>query len=679
MLLKTQVLAGERPSQSRISPFGSSYTPSLPGQPLSPFNPLNSRLAMLRLGLAANHFLLFFRRFLMLTTNEIPSRNRVMPRLCAALWILLIGCLAGPSGASGASADREFNKTAEDYLAGYLAWRPQNGTALGFHQYDGKTTDLSRASLDAELARLTAFEQRLATLDSTRLSPPAFYDYRLLRSAIQREIFSFNGLQKYSQNPMTYAGALDVNIYIKRNFAPLPARVHSITAILQQAPAIVAAAHSNLSESLPRPQIQTAIEQADGAADFLSQDLVTALKEVKEQPLMSQFTASNTRAIAELRALSKWLKEEKLPKANEHYALGRDKYRQLLQSGEMVELTPEELLAIGTRELESKQKAFAEAARQIDPGKKPIDVFQALQKDHPTEQGLIPDTRRDLDMIRQFVLDRKLIDIPSRVRAQVTETPQYLRATSFASMDTPGPFERKATEAYYYVTPPDSNWTPQQKEDWLTAFNYYTTDVVSIHEAYPGHYVQFLCLNASPATKLEKLFGSYAFIEGWAHYCEQMTLDEGFGDYASRCSDHATNKTQHASSTGSDQALTAAKYRLAQTDEALLRVCRLCVSIKMHCQGMTVDEGTRFFQDNCYYAEKAAHEEAMRGAFDPEYLYYTLGKLEFLKLREDYQKQEGANYSLRKFHDEVLRHGAPPLRLLREVMLKDRALWGQLL
>jgi uncharacterized protein (DUF885 family) len=118
---------------------------------------------------------------------------------------------------------------------------------------------------------------------------------------------------------------------------------------------------------------------------------------------------------------------------------------------------------------------------------------------------------------------------------------------------------------------------------------------------------------------------------------------------------------------------------LAQTDEALLRVCRLCVSIKMHCQGMTVDEGTRFFQDNCYYAEKSAHEEAMRGAFDPEYLYYTLGKLEFLKLREDYQKQEGANYSLRKFHDEVLRHGAPPLRLLREVMLKDPALWGQVL
>jgi uncharacterized protein (DUF885 family) len=240
-----------------------------------------------------------------------------------------------------------------------------------------------------------------------------------------------------------------------------------------------------------------------------------------------------------------------------------------------------------------------------------------------------------------------------------------MRATSFASMDTPGPFETKATEAYYYVTPTEPDWTPQQKEEWLTAFNYYDTDVTSIHEAYPGHYVQFLCLNASSANKLEKIFGSYAFIEGWAHYTEQMMLDEGFG----------------AGSSSADAAarIRAAKYRVAQVDEALLRLCRLCVSLQMHCQGMTVEQGTKFFQDNCYYEPKPARQEAVRGTFDPEYLYYTLGKLEILKLREDYRKQEGARFSLQKFHDEMLRHGAPPLRLLREVMLKDQNLWDQML
>ncbi len=187
--------------------------------------------------------------------------------------------------------------------------------------------------------------------------------------------------------------------------------------------------------------------------------------------------------------------------------------------------------------------------------------------------------------------------------------------------------------------------------------------MVTIHEAYPGHYVQFLALNASPANKLEKIFTSYAFVEGWAHYCEQMMVDEGFG--------------ANGFHTQADL-VRAAKYRLAQSDEALLRLCRLCVSIKIHCQAMTVDEATRFFERNCYYEHKPARQEAIRGTFDPGYLYYTLGKLQILKLRQDYQRQQGSAYSLQQFHDEMLRHGAPPLRLLREVMLTRRGAWEEL-
>jgi uncharacterized protein (DUF885 family) len=579
--------------------------------------------------------------------------------LCA---LLVPGCarLPQPSSPSARSADAVFSQLAEEYLSGYFAWRPQTGTTLGFHQYDGKVTDFSPTSLAAELARLKSFDQKLAALDPSALSPQASYDYRILRGAIQREIFSFDQAQIYTQNPMTYSSVLDVNIYIKRNFAPLADRVRSITAVLKQAPRIVAAAHANLADSLPRPLVETAIEEAGGIIDFLGKDLVEALKPVTNQKIMAEFRDANSAAIEEMRNYVTYLKDEKLPKANDHYALGREKYVKLLQAGELITLPPEQLLEIGMRELHRKQQVFADAARQIEPGQKPIEVFKAIQKEHPTEQTLISDTAKDLDNIRQFVLAHHIMTVPSRVRAGVTETPQFLRATSFASMDTPGPFETKATEAYYYVTPPEPGWTPGQKEEWLTAFNYYTTDIVSIHEAYPGHYVQFLALKASPATKLEKIFGSYAFIEGWAHYCEQMLVDEGFG------AAHSPTDTRPSA---------FPKYRLAQTDEALLRVCRLCVSIKMHCQGMTVDEAAKFFEENCYYEPKTARSEAMRGTFDPEYLYYTLGKLEILKLREDYRKQEGANFSLRKFHDELLRHGAPPIRLLREVMLKDRSLW----
>jgi len=589
-------------------------------------------------------------------------------KLYSVLSSLITFCIviARSSIGQAQNADASFTSLAEGYIQGYLAWRPQAGTTLGFHEFDGKMTDYSQASLGAELKRLQSFDKRLAELDPHQLSPRASYDYRILRGAVKREIFGFDQMQNYSQNPMTYAGVLDVNIYIKRNFAPLNERVRSITSILNQAPNVFTAARTNLAESLPRPQVELAIEQANGAADFLGKDLVDALKEVKDEKVMGEFKAANSRAIEELHNYVSYLKEQKLPKANDRYALGREKYSRLLEYGEMITLAPEQLLEMGLRELHRKQEVFAEAAREIDPDKKPVEVFQAIQKDHPAEQGLIPDTAKDLEMIRQFLIDHKIISLPSPVRAQVTETPQYLRATSFASMDTPGPFETKATEAYYYVTPPEPNWPAQQKEEWLTSFNYYTTDIVSIHEAYPGHYVQFLHLNASPANKLEKIFNSYAFVEGWAHYAEQMMVDEGFGASSS------PNPT-------SEEKVKAAKYRMAQADEALLRFCRLCVSIKMHCQGMNVDDATRFFQDNCYYEQKPARQEAMRGAFDPEYLYYTLGKFEIFKLREDYRKQEGEAFTLQKFHDEMLRHGAPPIRLLRELMLKDQSLWDKVL
>jgi uncharacterized protein (DUF885 family) len=587
---------------------------------------------------------------------------------CLLLAVLLAGC-ANPAPRSNgrtANADAAFNHLADDYLAGYLAWRPGSGVYLGLHQYDGLVTDYSKASIDAELARLKSFDQRMAGLDTAQLSPQAFFDYRLLRGAIQREIFSFVQQEAFTKNPMSYSGAVDVNIYIKRDFAPLPDRVRSVISILRHAPDIMAAARANLADSLPRPLLETAVEEADGAADFLGKDLVEALKDVKDPALTADFNAANQRAIAEMRGYSTFLKEQKLPKASEDYALGREKYIQMLKCGEMLSQSPEQILELGLRELARKHQVFAGTARLIDPSRPAIDVFRAIQKDHPTEQSLIPDTTRDLESIRQFVANHHIISLPSQVRARTAATPQFLRASSFASMDTPGPFETKATEAYYYITPVEPDWPDKRKEEWLAAFNYYTTDIVSIHEAYPGHYVQFLHLNASRATRIEKIFNSYAFTEGWAHYCEQMLVDEGFGASASPT---PTREEQ----------IRAAKYRLAQTDEALLRVCRLCVSIKMHCQGMKVDEAAKFFEDNCYFEASPAHSEAMRGTFDPEYLYYTVGKLELLKLREDYRKQQGADFSLQKFHDALLNHGAPPVRLLREVMLKDPATWDEVL
>ncbi len=579
--------------------------------------------------------------------------------LLFATGIIFLGaCNHKESQAPMYSADTTFQQLSDKFIDGYLSWRPQLAVYLGYHDYDGNITDFSKTSIDDELARLKDYENKLSSLNSGSLSPAAYYDLRILLSGIHKEIFNFEDMGAYLRNPMTYAGALDVNIYISRNFAPLENRIRSIINIESKAPAIFSSARTNLQDSLPLPYIQLAIQIARGSADFLGHDLVMALKEEKNDSLMKSFNQVNKKAIHELTSFAEWLKNEKLPKANNKYAIGEASYRKML-AAEYIDVAPEKILSTGMDALKKEQADFTATAKIINPDKKAIDVYHDMQKEHPVADSLIPHTRQDLEIIRQFIIDKKLVTIPSEVRATVKETPQYMRSTSTASMDTPGPFETKATEAYYYVTPVDPAWTPKQKEDWLSMFDYYTMDNVSVHEAYPGHYVQFLHLNASSATRIEKIFWSYPYVEGWAHYCEKMMIDEGFR--------------------GDEGPVTAAKYKLAQSGDALLRLCRLCVSIKMHCQGMTVDEGTKFFMDNWYQGEEPAHEEALRGTFDPGYLFYTLGKMEILKLRKDYKEQEGANYSLQKFNDLMLDHGMPPLRLLREVVLKDSTQWDQIL
>jgi uncharacterized protein (DUF885 family) len=562
--------------------------------------------------------------------------------------------------------DGEYEAVAEEYIKGYLGAHPLEGTALGLHEYDGKIADYSRLALDAELSRLRRFDDRLSKFDPSKLSPRQSIDLRILQAAVKKDLFEMQDLAVFEQNPMIYARAADVNVYIKRNFAPLEDRVRSLVAIESQIPNILIAARTNLNDVVPKPYVELAIQIAKGSADFLKKDLVAAVGNLKDEQLRLAFHEANRKAANALNDYAAWLEREKLPKASLDFALGEEKFRRFLAETELVDLPPQKILEIGMAQLKAEQEAFAEAAKKIDPNKSPIEVFKQIQSEHPTPQNLIPDVAKDLDKIRKYVLSRHLVSIPSDVRAKVKETPQYLRATSFASMDTPGPFEKRANDAYYYVTPTENDWPEKQKEEWLTAFNYYTSDVVSIHEAYPGHYVQFLHLNASPASKVEKVFGSYAFVEGWAHYCEKMMLDESYGS--------ATSSTP-----SEDDVKRAAKYRMAQADEALLRLCRLCVSIKMHTQKMSLDQATKFFQENCYYEEKPARQEAMRGTFDPGYLNYTLGKLEILKLRDDYKAQQGDDFSLQKFHNELLNHGMPPIRLLREIMLKDQSKWDQVL
>lgn len=562
--------------------------------------------------------------------------------------------------------DAELDNVADEFVRGYLAARPLQASALGFHEYDGRINEYTRLAIDAELARLKRFDERLNKFDLTKLGPRAAIDLRLLHAAIKKELFLTHDLAIYEQNPMSYARAIDVNVYARRKYAPIEDRVRSIIVVENQAPNVMIAAKTNLAEVLPKPYVELAIQIARGSSDFLKKNLAEALVDLKDESLRAAFIQSNRRAATALTDYAAWLEKEKLPKATPKFAIGEEKYRRFLAQTELVDLPPAKILELGLSELQREREIFAEAAKKIDPEKPAAEVFRQIQNEYPAAEDLLPEITKRLDSIRKFVVEHKLVTIPTEVRAQVKETPQHLRTISFASMDAPGPYEKRATEAYFYITPPENEWPEHQKNEWLAAFNPYSADLISMRETYPGHYVQFLRLNASKATRPQKIFGSMSYIEGWAHYCEKMMIDAGFG------SAYGPNPTD-------EEIRHAAKYRMAQAQLAMLGLGRLCVSIKMHTEGMSVDDATKFFEENCYSGEKPARTEAMRGTFDLGHLNYTLGKLQILKLRKDYEVQEGENFSLKKFHDDLLNHGMLPIRLLREVMLKDQTKWEEVL
>ena len=283
-------------------------------------------------------------------------------------------------------------------------------------------------------------------------------------------------------------------------------------------------------------------------------------------------------------------------------------------------------------------------AASIAPDKSVQQIVDDISKTHPTAQGLIPDTRDLLEDIRHALIDHGIVSLPSEDRCQVIETPTFMRY-AFAAMDSAGALETEATESFYYVTPVEDHWTPEQAEEWLSKFDYNTLRIISIHEVYPGHFVHHLHNRyGRPLPLVNRVATSYAFTEGWAHYTEQMMLETDYG-------------------------VGRPELRLTQLLEALVRNCRYVCSVAMHTGDMTVDEATKFFMDNAFMAEYPSRREALRGTFDPGYLNYTLGKLMILKLRDDYRRERNGDYSLRGFHDRLLSYGAPPLPLLRNVML----------
>jgi len=562
------------------------------------------------------------------------------------------GALLPPVSAmiSDREAERDFARFVDGYLQFLWSTNPGRATDEGIHTYDGRLPDLSQQALAGESRELKRFSAELQRIDRSRLGRTSAADWLLVDNDIKAQLLEIDEIEMWRKNPDLYSSTATACLFslIKRDFAPLPERMKAAIARERQIPALLAAGRKNV---VAPPQIYTkiALEQMPGIIDFFKTSLPKAFKPVKDARLQAAFKATNEKAISELSAYQAHLRRLATLKHHTEFALGERLYVKKLALEEMVDTPVDKLLAAGEDELRHLQSEFVSVARTIDAGKPPRVVFDSLAADHPRPEELITSVAGVLEEIRRFCIERSIVTIPSEERARVEETPPFMRALSFASMDTPGPFERRAREAYYHVTLPEPGWSAQKTEEHMRSFSRLDLLNTSIHEAYPGHYVQFLWVPHLPS-KVRQVIGCGTNAEGWAHYCEQMMLDQGFG--------------------GSD-AGTAAKLRLVQLHDALLRVCRYIVGIRLHVKGMTVDQGIDFFMREGYQERANAERETKRGTMDPTYLMYTLGKLEILKLREDYRRLRGDQFSLKEFHDSFLKQGFPPVKIVRAYMLGE--------
>jgi uncharacterized protein (DUF885 family) len=559
---------------------------------------------------------------------------------------MLLSCAhPGSPAPSGATppAPTALSRLVDAYFEASFAYSPSYGTSVGLHAYDHAFEDLSRARVLARAADLHGFVARLDALPAASLSPNDSIDRAFLVSQARAELFDLETLQSWRENPMVYARLPGeaVDGLMKRAFAPAPERLRSVVARLRAVPALYAAARANLDDPAPE-HVELALRMAKGSIGFFDSSTRTWAKSTgADAALLAEFATADDAALAATREFARWLEHDLRPRAHGKFALGAARYRELLRLQEMVETPLPELLAAGEAQLARDRAAFVETAARISPTEKPAAVMLALSAAHPTAADLIASVANALEAAREYATSHKLVTFPSETRPRVEETPPYARAAVFASMDTPGPYEVAGVDAYYYVTPVEPDWTAEHREEHLRMFNKYTTTMINVHEAYPGHFLQFLYM-PQVTSKVRKLMYTTSNVEGWAHYAEQMMIDQGFG--------------------GGDP-----KVRLAQLQEALLRDCRYVVAIKMHTQGMSVDEATRIFVDQGFQEPANAHEEAMRGTYDPMYLAYTLGKLQIQALRDKYLARTGRD--LRAFHDAFVSQGGLPVAMIERLIL----------
>ena len=533
------------------------------------------------------------------------------------------------------------------FVSHYLAWlhetHPTLATFDGVHTHDDHLDDLSRASIDESVRRLNDFGRRLSAINPDTLTADEKLDRPWLELSIKARTHELDAVRTWERNPHHYADLIAASLASQTlfNHAAPTERARRIASRLRQVPSLLQAARVNVRDPAGM-FVKTAVETLKGTIRFIDVDLPRAFRGVDDLHLLSDLADSATAAGDALRGYVQHLQDDVAPQAKGSFRLGRDRFEMKLRLEEGLNVPADRLLAIAERELEATTEEFRRVASRLNGGD-PLAAWQKLKDDHPPAGQLVAEVSGQLEEIRSYLERRNLVTIPEGDRLAVGATPDFYRWT-FASLWAPGPFETRASVAHYYITDADPSWPAERQSEHMRDFSRALLWAISIHEAYPGHFLHFLHLRKlqSPARK-SLMFASASLVEGWAHYAEQLMVDEGFG-------------RENPS------------IKLGQLAEALVRLCRLIVGIRLHVEDMSVEQGVRMFRERAFLEEASARREAERGTFDPGYVVYALGKLMILKLRED-AKAASRSFSLKSFHDQLLGGGVLPIGFHRQSML----------
>lgn len=526
---------------------------------------------------------------------------------------------------------------------------PTAASTDGVHTHDDRLEDLSRRAIEDEIQELGGFVRRLDRVSTRSLTADEQLERRLLADQIRGRLFELEEVRSWERDPRHYAELLTTSLAGQTlfDYAPVEERARRVVSKLRQTPRLIEAAEANV-EDPSGIFIKAGAEAFDGAVAFIERDLPRAFGQVEDLHLLGDLADASTEATRAMRRYTSHLRATLGPRSRATFRLGRERFEGRLGYRDGISLSAGRLLEVAERELARTQEQFREVAGRLNPKAEAADVWRNVKSQRPAPGQLVPLIRDQLERLLAFVERNSIVTVPTE-DSVIVASAMDVYGLENARLSSPGPFEARSLPSYFYVSDVDPAWSAERIEEHLQHLNTATLWSVSVHETYPGHFLHFNYQRRAKRTlRKSTLFAPVSFVEGWAHYCEQMMVEAGLAR--------------------EDDTI-----ELGQLARALLGLVRMVVSIRLHTEDMSVEQGVRFFEANAYVEEGNARREAERSTFDPSYVLCPAGRLMLLKLREDVEAREGARFSLKLFHDQLLEQGSVPIWLHRALMLGDTA------